>query len=127
MCPHDSKPEPGEMVLLKSIPPGLVDGLPQDDQNAIVAIIGKPVLRRRFVGHGELREKCVLASLQVIHLGLELGTSVARLDRIDDFLDVSFGAPKITLRGTEARPPARSKRFPKAKHSHLASLRNPSG
>ena len=44
MCPHDSKPEPGEMVLLKSIPPGLVDGLPQDDQNAIVAIIGKPVL-----------------------------------------------------------------------------------
>jgi hypothetical protein len=32
------------MVLLKSIPPGLVDGLPQDDQNAIVAIIGKPVL-----------------------------------------------------------------------------------
>ena len=42
--PRDSKPEPGEMVLLKSIPPGLVDGLPQDDQNAIVAIIGKPVL-----------------------------------------------------------------------------------
>lgn len=38
--PDDSKPEPGEMVLLKSIPPGLVDGLPQDDQNAIVAIIG---------------------------------------------------------------------------------------
>ena len=30
--------------MLKSIPPGLVDGLPQDDQNAIVAIIGKPVL-----------------------------------------------------------------------------------
>jgi hypothetical protein len=32
------------MVLLKSIPPGLLDGLPQEDQNAIVAIVGKPVL-----------------------------------------------------------------------------------
>jgi hypothetical protein len=32
------------MVLLKSIPPGRLDGLPQEDQNAIVAIVGKPVL-----------------------------------------------------------------------------------
>ena len=30
--------------MLKSIPPGLLDGLPQEDQNAIVAIVGKPVL-----------------------------------------------------------------------------------
>jgi hypothetical protein len=59
--------------------------------------------RRRFVGRGELREESVLASLQVIDLGLELGTSVARLDRIDDFLDVSFGALQITLRGTDRR------------------------
>jgi hypothetical protein len=44
MCAHDGKPNPGEMVLLKSIPPGLLDGLPQEDQNAIMAIVGKPVL-----------------------------------------------------------------------------------
>jgi hypothetical protein len=44
MCAHDRKPNPGEIVSLKSIPPGLLDGLPQEDQNAIAAIVGKPVL-----------------------------------------------------------------------------------
>ena len=38
------KPSPGQMVALKSIPPGLLDGLQQEDQDAIVAIVGKPVL-----------------------------------------------------------------------------------
>jgi hypothetical protein len=44
MAGHDSKPSSGQMVLLTSIPPGLLEGLPQEDQNAIVAIVGKPVL-----------------------------------------------------------------------------------
>jgi hypothetical protein len=30
------KPKPGELVVLRSVPPGLLDGLPQEDQNAIV-------------------------------------------------------------------------------------------
>jgi hypothetical protein len=38
------------MVSLTSLPPGLVDGLPQEDQDAIVAILGKPVL---LVGYDE--------------------------------------------------------------------------
>jgi hypothetical protein len=44
MSGHENKPRPGETVVLTSIPPGLLDGLPQEDQNAIVAIVGKPVL-----------------------------------------------------------------------------------
>jgi hypothetical protein len=44
MRAHDDKPAAGEMVILTSIPPGLLEGLPQGDQNAIVAIVGKPVL-----------------------------------------------------------------------------------
>jgi hypothetical protein len=44
MRAHDSKPSPGEMVSLTSIPPGLLEGLPPEDQNAIVAIVGKSVL-----------------------------------------------------------------------------------
>ena len=44
MHSRDSKPGPGEMVLLTSIPPGLLEGLPLEDQDAIVAIVGKPVL-----------------------------------------------------------------------------------
>jgi hypothetical protein len=38
------------MVSLTSIPRGLLEGLPQEDQNAIVAIVGKPVL---LVGYEE--------------------------------------------------------------------------
>ena len=40
----DSKPCPGEPVVLTSVPPGLLDGLPPGDQSAIVAIVGNPVL-----------------------------------------------------------------------------------
>ena len=44
MRAHDNKPSPGEMVSLTRIPPELLEGLPQEDQNAIVAMVGKPVL-----------------------------------------------------------------------------------
>ena len=37
-------PKPGDTVVLKSVPPGLLDGLPEEDQRAIEAIVGKPVL-----------------------------------------------------------------------------------
>ena len=50
MSADDSKPRPGETVALTSSPPGLLNGLPQEDQNAIVAIVGKPVL---LVGYDE--------------------------------------------------------------------------
>jgi hypothetical protein len=50
MSADDGKPRPGETVALTSIPPGLLDGLPQEDQNAMVAIVGKPVL---LVGYDE--------------------------------------------------------------------------
>jgi hypothetical protein len=51
MSSDDSRPSPGETVSLTSIPPGLLDGLPQQDRNAIVAIVGKPVL---LVGYDEV-------------------------------------------------------------------------
>jgi hypothetical protein len=44
MSVPDTKPGPGERVVLTSIPPGLLQGVPEEDQNAIVAIVGKPVL-----------------------------------------------------------------------------------
>ena len=51
MNAHDRKPEPGETVVLTTTPLDLLEGLPQEDQNAIVAIVGKPVL---LVGYDEL-------------------------------------------------------------------------
>jgi hypothetical protein len=50
MSVRDNRPSPGETVVLTSIPPGLLDGLPREDQNAIVAMIGKRVL---LVGYDE--------------------------------------------------------------------------
>ena len=38
------------MVVLITVPPGLLDGLPAEDQRAITAIIGKPVM---LVGYDE--------------------------------------------------------------------------
>jgi hypothetical protein len=32
--------KPGETVVLMALPPGLLDGLPADDQRAIKAIVG---------------------------------------------------------------------------------------
>ena len=46
----NTRPKPGETVVLTTVPPGLLDGLPQEDQNAINAILGKPVL---LVGYDE--------------------------------------------------------------------------
>lgn len=57
MSPRESKPASREMVVLTRIPPGLLDGLPQEDQNAIVAIVGKPVFLAGYDedGRAELR------------------------------------------------------------------------
>ena len=38
------RPKAGDKVILVSVPPGLLDGLPDEDQRAITAIVGKPVL-----------------------------------------------------------------------------------
>ena len=52
-----NRPEPGTTVVLKSVPPGLLDGLPQRDQRAISAIVGKPVRLVDYddVGQAELK------------------------------------------------------------------------
>ena len=45
------RPRAGERVVLVAIPPGLLDGLPDEDQRAIVAIVGKPI---QFVGYDDI-------------------------------------------------------------------------
>jgi putative acetyltransferase len=43
MAAKARRPEVGENVVLVAVPPGLLDDLPEEDQRAIVAIVGKPV------------------------------------------------------------------------------------
>jgi hypothetical protein len=47
----DDRPRAGERVVLVAIPPGLLDGLRDDDQRAIAAIVGKPVV---FCGYDDI-------------------------------------------------------------------------
>jgi hypothetical protein len=45
-------PRPGQDVILTRLPPGLVTGLPRRDQNAIRAIVGKPVTLAEYDADG---------------------------------------------------------------------------
>ena len=46
--PRAKKPEPGEKVTLTQLPPGLIDGLPLEDQRAISEVLGKPLLLNEY-------------------------------------------------------------------------------
>lgn len=50
------KPNPGEMFVLTAIPQGFLDDLPEEDQQAIREIVGKPVLLNEYddAGRAEL-------------------------------------------------------------------------
>jgi hypothetical protein len=43
MSNKNNRPEPGTTVVFKSVPPGLLDGLPQSAKRAFAAIVGQPV------------------------------------------------------------------------------------
>jgi hypothetical protein len=53
------KPNPGDMVVLAAIPDGFLDDLPDEDQQAIKDIMGKPVLLNEYddAGRAELEFK----------------------------------------------------------------------
>jgi hypothetical protein len=42
------KPKPGDRAILTAVPPGLLDDLPLEDQQAITEIVGKPVALRAY-------------------------------------------------------------------------------
>ena len=44
MVGKPENPHVGEQVIFLALPPGLLDGLPEEDQRAIIAMVGKPVM-----------------------------------------------------------------------------------
>ena len=50
MSAEQGKPRAGEQVVLLALPPGFLDDLPDEDQRAITALVGKPVT---LVGYDE--------------------------------------------------------------------------
>ena len=49
---RNRRPKPGEKVVLKRLPPGFIDDLPEEDQRAISAVVGKPILLNKYEGDG---------------------------------------------------------------------------
>jgi hypothetical protein len=41
---RNEKPRPGQKVVLIGLPEGFIDDLPEDDQRAITAALGKPII-----------------------------------------------------------------------------------
>jgi hypothetical protein len=46
------RPKPGEIVILKELPPGFIDDLPEEDQRAISAVVGQPILLNKYERDG---------------------------------------------------------------------------
>ena len=45
-------PNPGHTVVFSEVPPALIDGLPEEDQQAILDAVGKPVLFNEIDEYG---------------------------------------------------------------------------
>jgi hypothetical protein len=56
---ENTKPNPGDTVVLTQVPPGLLDGLPLEDQQGIREVVGKPLLLSEYddAGRAELEFK----------------------------------------------------------------------
>jgi hypothetical protein len=63
-----SLPKPGQKVVLKELPPGFVDGLPEEDQKAISAIVGVPVKLSGYDEDGRLELEFVEANGTFHHI-----------------------------------------------------------
>jgi hypothetical protein len=46
------KPKPGDRVILTAIPPGLLNDLPSEDQQAIAEIVGEPIALNAYEEDG---------------------------------------------------------------------------
>ncbi len=55
-------PRVGGKVVLEKLPPGLIDGLPEEDQKAISAIVGVPIRLSGYDDDGRLELEFVEAN-----------------------------------------------------------------
>ena len=67
------KPNPGDMVVLTAIPQGFLDDLPEEDQQAIREIVGKPVLLNEYddAGRAELEFRDYEGQLHYLYVAPE--------------------------------------------------------
>jgi hypothetical protein len=64
------RPRPGDEVILIQIPPGLLDDLPAEGQEAISNVVGKPVVLNEYDenGRAELEFKDVDGNFHLVYV-----------------------------------------------------------
>jgi hypothetical protein len=67
MTSEHRKPKPGDTVVLTEIPPGFLDDLPTEDQQAVKEVVGKPILLNEYDDNGRAELEFADAS-GVVHL-----------------------------------------------------------
>ena len=67
------RPKSGDRVVLIELPPGLLDELPTEDQEAISAIVGKTVVLNEYddVGRAELEFNDAGGNIHLIYVNPE--------------------------------------------------------
>ena len=68
-----TKPKPGDKVVLKALPPGFIDDLPGDEQRAISARIGRPIMLMGYDrdGRAELEFLAQDDSIHTVYVDLK--------------------------------------------------------
>ena len=73
MSGENTRPKAGDKVVLTAVPPGMLDDLPTEDQQAIAEAVGKPILLTGYDedGRAELEVQDASADFRFIHVSPE--------------------------------------------------------
>ena len=77
------EPKPGELVVLTEVPSGFLDDLPAEDQQAIVEVVGKPIVLRGYAdGRAELEFEDRDGNGHVIFVAPRFIRAIERTDNV---------------------------------------------
>jgi hypothetical protein len=70
MSGENTRPKAGDKVVLTAVPPGMLDDLPTEDQQAITEAVGKPILLTGYDddGRAELEVQDASADFRFIYV-----------------------------------------------------------
>jgi hypothetical protein len=73
MSGENTRPKAGDKVVLTAVPPGMLDDLPTEDQQAITEAVGKPILLTGYDedGRAELEVQDASADFRFIYVSPE--------------------------------------------------------
>ena len=83
------QPKPGDSVIVAAVPPGFLDSLRTEDQQAVTAVIGKPILLKKYddEGRAELEFTDDQRVIHSIYLNPRLVRNLTALEVLAKYYD----------------------------------------